>query len=173
MVTLCLSSTLYHGLPRGRAKRLCEKCDHSAIYLFIAGSYMPFALGALHGTWGWKLFGLIWGIAAIGIMLKAFDKLSHPFLLTGLYLAMGWLVVIAAVPFLGTCFRRRRGLAGCRRPRLHGRRRFLPDRRSPEVWPSHLASFRHGRHNLSLHRRGLVFRLGAVEEPCDASISPT
>ncbi len=100
MVTLCLSSTLYHGLPRGRAKRLCEKCDHSAIYLFIAGSYMPFALGALHGTWGWKLFGLIWGIAAIGIMLKAFDKLSHPFLLTGLYLAMGWLVVIAAVPFL-------------------------------------------------------------------------
>ena len=100
MVTLYLSSTLYHGLPQGRAKRVCEKCDHSAIYLFIAGSYTPFALGALHGMWGWTLFGLIWGIAALGITLKTLDKLSHPLLSTGLYLAMGWLVIIAAVPLL-------------------------------------------------------------------------
>ncbi len=100
MVLLYLSSALYHALAPGRAKRLCGKIDHGAIYLFIAGSYTPFALGALHGAWGWTLFGLIWGIAAIGLALKAFGRLSHPLLSTGLYLAMGWLVVIAAEPLL-------------------------------------------------------------------------
>jgi hemolysin III len=100
MVLLYLSSTIYHALPPGRAKRLSAKVDHGAIYLFIAGSYTPFALGALHGAWGWTLFGLIWGLAAMGLALKAFDRLSHPLLSTGLYLAMGWLVVIAAVPLL-------------------------------------------------------------------------
>jgi hemolysin III len=100
MVMLYFSSALYHALPPGRAKRLCAKFDHGAIYLFIAGSYTPFALGALHGAWGWTLFGLIWGLAAVGLALKAFGRLSHPFLSTGLYLAMGWLVVIAAVPLL-------------------------------------------------------------------------
>jgi hemolysin III len=100
MVLLYISSSLYHALPPGRAKRLCGKIDHGAIYLFIAGSYTPFSLGVLHGAWGWTLFGLIWGIAAIGLALKAFGRLSHPLLSTGLYLAMGWLVVIAAVPLL-------------------------------------------------------------------------
>ena len=100
MVLLYLSSTIYHALPPGRAKRLFAKLDHGAIYLFIAGSYTPFALGALHGAWGWTLLGLIWGLAAMGLVLKAFDRLSHPLLSTGLYLAMGWLVVIAAVPLL-------------------------------------------------------------------------
>ena len=100
MVLLYLSSTIYHALPPGRAKRLSAKFDHGAIYLFIAGSYTPFALGVLNGAWGWTLFGLIWGLAAIGLALKAFDRLSHPLLSTGLYLAMGWLVVIAAVPLL-------------------------------------------------------------------------
>ena len=100
MVLLYLSSTIYHALPPGRAKRLFAKLDHGAIYLFIAGSYTPFALGALHGAWGWTLLGLIWGLAVMGLALKAFDRLSHPLLSTGLYLAMGWLVVIAAVPLL-------------------------------------------------------------------------
>ena len=100
MVMLYLSSTVYHGLPPGRAKALCAKLDHGAIYLFIAGSYTPFALGALHGAWGWTLFGLVWGLAVVGLALKAFDRLTHPLLSTGLYLAMGWLVVIAAVPLL-------------------------------------------------------------------------
>lgn len=100
MVMLYLSSALYHALPPGRAKCLCAKIDHGAIYLFIAGSYTPFALGVLNGAWGWTLFGLIWGLAAAGLALKAFDKLSHPLLSTGLYLGMGWLVVIAAVPLL-------------------------------------------------------------------------
>ena len=98
MVLLYLTSTLYHALPAGRAKRVFLKLDHGAIYIFIAGSYTPFALGALDGPWGWTLFGLVWSLAVVGVALKAFDRLSHPWLSTGLYLAMGWLVVIAAVP---------------------------------------------------------------------------
>jgi hemolysin III len=100
MVLLYLASTLYHALPAGAAKRLFMKLDHGAIYLFIAGSYTPFTLGALAGPWGWTLFGLVWSIAAIGIALKAFDRLSHPWLSTGLYLGMGWLAVIAVGPLL-------------------------------------------------------------------------
>src|SRR5512143_3823778 len=98
MVLLYLTSTLYHAMPAGRAKRMFMKLDHGAIYVFIAGSYTPFALGALGGPWGWTLFGLVWAFAALGVTLKAFDRLTHPWMSTGLYLAMGWLVVIAAVP---------------------------------------------------------------------------
>ncbi len=100
MVLLYFSSALYHALPPGGAKHRCGKIDHGAIYLFIAGTYTPFSLGVLNGAWGWTLFGLIWGVAAVGLVLKAFEKLSQPLLSTGLYLAMGWLVVIAAVPLL-------------------------------------------------------------------------
>jgi len=100
MVLLYLTSTLYHALPAGRAKGVFLKLDHGAIYLFIAGSYTPFALGALGGPWGWTLFGLVWSLAALGVTLKAFNRLSHPWLSTGLYLVMGWLVLIAAVPLV-------------------------------------------------------------------------
>ncbi len=100
MVLLYLTSTLYHALPQGRAKRIFLKLDYGAIYLFIAGSYTPFALGALGGPWGWTLFGLVWSLAAVGVTLKAFDRLSHPWFSTGLYLVMGWLVLIAAVPLV-------------------------------------------------------------------------
>jgi len=100
MVLLYLASTLYHAMPAGRAKRVFVKLDHGAIYLFIAGSYTPFALGALSGAWGWTLFGLVWGLAAMGVTLKAFDRLSHPWWSTGLYIVMGWLVLIAAVPLV-------------------------------------------------------------------------
>jgi hemolysin III len=98
MVLLYLTSTLYHALPTSRAKRVFMKLDHGAIFLFIAGSYTPFALGALSGAWGWTLFGMVWSLAAIGIALKTFDRLTHPWFSTGLYLAMGWLVLIAAAP---------------------------------------------------------------------------
>jgi hemolysin III len=100
MALLYLASAVYHAMPEGRAKRAFCKLDHSAIYLFIAGTYTPFALGALHGAWGWSLFAVVWSLAAVGIALKAMDRLSHPWLSTGLYLAMGWLVVVAAVPLL-------------------------------------------------------------------------
>ena len=100
MVLLYLTSTLYHAIPSSRAKRVFLKLDYGAIFLFIAGSYTPFALGALRGVWGWTLFGVVWSLAAIGITLKAFDRLSPPWLSTGLYLVMGWLVLIAAVPLV-------------------------------------------------------------------------
>lgn len=100
MVLLYFTSMLYHALPQGRAKRVFMKLDHGAIYLFIAGSYTPFALGVMGGAWGWTLFGLVWAMAAAGVTLKAFDRLSHPWLSTGLYLLMGWLVLIAAVPLV-------------------------------------------------------------------------
>jgi hemolysin III len=100
MVLLYLTSTLYHALPPGRAKRVFMKLDHGAIYLFIAGSYTPFALGVLGGPWGWTLFGVVWSIAAVGVTLKALDRLSHPWLSTGLYLVMGWLALIAASPLV-------------------------------------------------------------------------
>ena len=100
MVLLYFASALYHALPDSRAKTICGKLDHGAIYLFIAGSYTPFALGVLNGAWGWSLFGVVWGLAGIGITLKMLDRLSHPLWSTGLYLLMGWLVVAAAVPLI-------------------------------------------------------------------------
>ncbi len=98
MVLLYLSSTLYHAVPGARIKRLFQKLDHGAIYLLIAGTYTPFTLGVLHGAWGWTLFGVVWGLAGIGLALKAFDRLAHPLVSTGLYLLMGWLVLIAIRP---------------------------------------------------------------------------
>ena len=100
MMLLYFASTLYHALPPGRAKRVFNILDHSAIYLYIAGSYTPFALGALRGAWGWTLFGLVWGCAALGVLLKSFSVLRHPGWSTGLYVAMGWLVLIAAGPLI-------------------------------------------------------------------------
>ena len=100
MMLLYLTSTLYHALPPGRGKQVFMKLDHGAIYIFIAGSYTPFALGALNGPWGWSLFGVVWGLACVGVVLKAFDRLTRPWLSTGLYLAMGWLVLIAAAPLI-------------------------------------------------------------------------
>lgn len=98
MIVLYFCSTLYHLMPAGKAKRVCKIVDHSAIYLLIAGTYTPFTLGALSGPWGWTLFGIIWGLATIGILLKAFRLLSHPVWSTGLYLLMGWLVLVALHP---------------------------------------------------------------------------
>lgn len=98
MLLLYGVSTLYHALPQGRAKRVFNRLDHAAIYVFIAGSYTPFTLGVLRGGWGWTLFGLVWACAAAGVALKLLNRLSHPGLSTGLYVAMGWLVLIAIVP---------------------------------------------------------------------------
>src|SRR5690606_11978168 len=100
MCLLYLASALYHALPRGRAKRLFNVLDHSAIYLLIAGTYTPFTLGPLRGPWGWTLLALVWGLAALGVTLKASRRLGRPLLSTGLYLAMGWLVAIAVDPVL-------------------------------------------------------------------------
>jgi hemolysin III len=98
MAILYLSSTVYHALPHGRAKNVFHVMDHSAIYLLIAGTYTPFTLGVLQGGWGWTLFGLIWSLAAFGVVLKVFAGIRWDGLSTGLYVAMGWLIIIAAKP---------------------------------------------------------------------------
>jgi hemolysin III len=98
MVLLYVTSTLYHALPPGNAKQVFRVLDHSAIYLLIAGTYTPFTLGVLRGAWGWSLFGVVWGLAFFGIVLKAVGSLRHPWISTALYLAMGWLCVIAVQP---------------------------------------------------------------------------
>lgn len=100
MVLLYLASTLYHALPIGHAKRMFRVIEHSAIFLLIAGTYTPFTLGVLNGAWGWTLLVLVWGIAMAGVTLKALNRMAHPILSTGLYLLMGWLIVIAAQPLL-------------------------------------------------------------------------
>lgn len=98
MILLYLSSTLYHALPRCRAKQVFRILDHGAIFLLIAGTYTPFTLGVLNGVWGWTLFGLIWGMAVAGIVLKIVFGARHPRISTTLYLAMGWLAIIAVKP---------------------------------------------------------------------------
>lgn len=98
MILLYLVSTLYHSMPVGRAKRCLNRLDHASIYVFIAGSYMPFVLGVLRGAWGWSLFAVVWAAAALGVVAKLFDRLKHPLWSTGLYVAMGWVALIAAVP---------------------------------------------------------------------------
>ena len=98
MALLYLTSTLYHAMAPSRAKRVLRVLDHSAIYLLIAGTYTPFTLGVLRGPWGWTLFGVIWGLAAIGIFLKSIRGIRYPRLSTAVYLAMGWLVLVAAKP---------------------------------------------------------------------------
>jgi hemolysin III len=98
MVLLYLTSTLYHALPRNRVKRLFQILDHGAIYLLIAGTYTPFTLGVLRGAWGWTLFGLVWGLALAGVVLKAVAGIRYPRLSTSLYVAMGWLALIAIEP---------------------------------------------------------------------------
>jgi hemolysin III len=100
MILLYLTSTVYHALPASRAKRLFLKLDHGTIYLLIAGSYTPFVLGVLGGPWGWTLFGLEWGLAAVGVALRAFTRFEQPTVSTVLYLVMGWLVLIAVVPLV-------------------------------------------------------------------------
>jgi hemolysin III len=93
-------STLYHAWPVGRVKTWLNRLDHAAIYVFIAGSYTPFVLGVLRGGWGWSLFATVWTMAVLGVTVKLLDRLKHPLWSTGLYVAMGWLAVVAAAPLV-------------------------------------------------------------------------
>ena len=98
MVLLYLTSTLFHAFPACRAKRVFQILDHSAIYLLIAGTYTPFTLGVLRGAWGWTLFGLVWALAVVGTVFKALGGVRYTTFSTWVYLAMGWLVLIAIEP---------------------------------------------------------------------------
>ncbi len=96
---LYLVSTLYHGLP-GRAKRVFRILDHQAIYLLIAGSYTPFTLVTLSGAVGWWMFGAIWGMALLGLVLDALPRRGARVVPFVIYFVMGWLVLVALKPLL-------------------------------------------------------------------------
>lgn len=105
LIALYAASTCYHAVPnapeKAALKRKLRTVDHAAIYLLIAGTYTPFTLGVLRGAWGWTLFGIVWTLAALGVLFKVvfgggtFSKLS-----TLVYVAMGWVIVIAIKPLM-------------------------------------------------------------------------
>ena len=100
MVLLYLASTLYHSVTHDAAKRLFRLLDHTAIFLLIAGSYTPFALGVLRGPWGWSMLAAVWTLAIVGITLKIIQRTRHSRISIVLYLLMGWLAVVAVKPIL-------------------------------------------------------------------------
>jgi hemolysin III len=100
IISLYLSSTLYHSLPETKGKGFFRLMDHAAIFLLIAGSYTPFTLGVLRGPWGWTLLGIVWGLALLGLILKAIPSTRYSRMSIGLYVVMGWLAVIATRPIL-------------------------------------------------------------------------
>jgi hemolysin III len=100
LICLYAASTVYHAVISPRLKRALRVLDHSAIYLLIAGTYTPFLLLNLRGAWGWSLLVVVWGLALAGIVSKFWFVGRFPFLSTAVYIAMGWLVIIAAKPVL-------------------------------------------------------------------------
>lgn len=92
-------STLYHSL-QGRAKQIFMKLDHIAIYLLIAGTYTPLTLVTLRGVWGWTLFGIIWGLAIVGIIVDSLHKQGSRAIQMAIYLLMGWLILVAMYPLV-------------------------------------------------------------------------
>lgn len=100
LILLYVASTLYHSIPLPDIKGMLRMIDHSAIYLLIAGTYTPFMLVNLRGPWGWSLFGIIWGIAVTGILLKTTSFGRRPAISLSFYLAMSWMVILAIKPML-------------------------------------------------------------------------
>ena len=98
MVFLYLCSTAYHGLKEGRARHVFLIMDYAAIFLFIAGSYTPFTLSAMRGPWGWSIFGVVWFLAAAGVLMKLLFGERFPRFSICLYLLMGWLSLVAIYP---------------------------------------------------------------------------
>ena len=96
---LYLFSTFYHSL-QGKAKIVFRKLDHLAIYLLIAGTYTPFTLVSLRGAWGWSIFGVVWGLAVIGILIDTFAKKGRRILPIIIYILMGWIGIVALNPLL-------------------------------------------------------------------------
>lgn len=102
LILLYLASTLYHSIQHPKVKRVLRIFDHSAIYLLIAGTYTPFTLVSMRGPWGWTLFGIVWGLALLGIAFKTVFIGRYEKLATAAYVLMGWLVVAAFKEMLVT-----------------------------------------------------------------------
>lgn len=99
LLVLYSVSTVYHSV-RGRAKRIMQKVDHLSIYLLIAGSYTPFCLVTLRGPWGWTLFGIVWGLAVIGMLQEIKPRSEARILSIVIYAVMGWIVLVAVKPLI-------------------------------------------------------------------------
>ncbi|PTQ67594.1 hemolysin III family protein [Pseudomonas sp. GV071] len=99
LVLLYSISTVYHSVS-GPKKRLLQKLDHLSIYLLIAGSYTPFCLITLRGPWGWTLFGIVWGLALIGMLQEIKPRSEARVLSLIIYAVMGWIVLIAVKPLI-------------------------------------------------------------------------
>lgn len=99
LVLLYSVSTLYHSL-RGRAKIVLRKLDHLSIYLLIAGSYTPFCLVSLRGAWGWSLFGIVWGMAVVGMLQEIKPRSEARVMSLVIYAFMGWIVLVAIGPLV-------------------------------------------------------------------------
>ena len=95
-----LSSTLYHYVKPSALKRVLRRVDHIAIYLLIAGTYTPFLIVGLRGAWGWSLFGVLWGLAALGIVFKLSFAHRYELVSTVTYVLMGWMGLVAIVPLI-------------------------------------------------------------------------
>jgi len=100
LVMLYLASTLYHSIQSPRLKRHFQKLDHASIFLLIAGTYTPFTLVNMRGPWGWVLFGLTWSVAAFGVAMKTLCIDRYKASSVVLYIAMGWIGLIALKPAL-------------------------------------------------------------------------
>lgn len=100
LILLYTASTVYHAVRRPALKERLKVADHAAIYLLIAGTYTPIVLSGLGGGWGWSLFGVAWGLAAAGVIFKLFFTGRFPRVSTALYVAMGWMVIVAIGPML-------------------------------------------------------------------------
>ena len=100
LVILYFASTVFHLSEDQKVRNHLNIFDHAAIFLLIAGTYTPFALVTLHGPWGWTIFGIVWGLTIAGIILKLFYTGRFNTLSTLMYIAMGWLIVIAIKPLI-------------------------------------------------------------------------
>lgn len=101
LILLYTASTLYHGIPLAAAKPLLRTLDHAAIFLLIAGTYTPFTLISLRGPWGYALFAAVWTLALLGIGLEL-TGVRRRGVMVGLYLAIGWIGVLAIGPLVGS-----------------------------------------------------------------------
>jgi hemolysin III len=99
LVLLYSASTVYHSV-RGRAKVIMQKVDHLSIYLLIAGSYTPFCLVTLRGPWGWTLFGIVWGLAVVGMLQEIKPRSEARVMSIVIYAVMGWIVLVAVKPLI-------------------------------------------------------------------------
>jgi hemolysin III len=99
-LAMFVTSVVYHWASAPELKQVLRRLDHSAIYLLIAGTYTPFTLVAMERTWGWTMFGVIWTLAALGIIAKNTIGFRYPKLSVALYVGMGWIVMVAIKPLV-------------------------------------------------------------------------